>query len=117
MGTTTSTDPVTGTEYATEEFEALRDMLDAEGIDWHDNSDSLFHRTQGEHAGRRFSAIFGFGSYGWQSGLLEVRMDSDEPIGWITASDAMSLIAGDITEEQADYIAQANHDRAKREAI
>ena len=56
-----TTDPVTGTEYATAEFEALRDMLDSEGIEWHDNSDSMFHRTQGEPKGRRFSAIFGSG--------------------------------------------------------
>ena len=94
MVETTSTDPVTGIEYTTAEFEALRGMLDSEGIEWHDNSDEVFHRTQGEHKGRRFSAIFGYGSYGHERGYLEVRMDEDEPVGWLTATDALEWIAG-----------------------
>ena len=87
-------DPVTGEAYSTDQFQALRDMLDAAGIEWRDNSDRLFHRTQGEHAGRRFSAIFGYGSYGHADGYLEVRMDETEPVGWLTASDALEWIAG-----------------------
>ena len=103
-----TTDPVTGTEYTTAEFEALRDMLDSEGIEWHDNSDEVFHRTQGEHKGRRFSAIFGYGSYGHERGYLEVRMDEDEPIGWLTASDALEWIAGVIDDEGADSRSEEN---------
>jgi len=83
-------------------FQELRDLLDEAGIEWHDNSDSLFARTQGEYNGREFSAIQGEHSYGGAKGYLEVRMDEEEPIGWLTAKQARDLIAGTITDEQAD---------------
>lgn len=83
-------------------FQSLRDLLDVAGIQWHDNSDGLFARTQGEYNGRQFSAIQGEYSYGGAKGYLEVRMDEDEPIGWLTAKQAFDLIAGNVTNEKAE---------------
>ena len=89
-------------------FQALRDKLDQAGIPWHDNSDFLFDRTQGEWNGHFFSAIHGYGSYGSEKGYLEVRIDETEPIGWLTAKEAFDLIAGKVDYEQADQIAKKN---------
>lgn len=83
----------------------LRDMLDAEGIAWHDNSDALFCRTQANERaevtvdGRRrkrprFSVIVAeWGTYGGPSGL-EAWMAHDEygPYGYGTAEQVMDAI-------------------------
>ena len=83
----------------------LRDMLDREGIPWHDASDHLFCRTQSDEVktvydekGRPrdhmlFSVVCGPYSYGGREDLLEVLMaGSDEPVGYLDAERIMQMV-------------------------
>lgn len=92
----------------THEMKLLREMLDAENIEWHDASSQSFElpmdRTHFEHRGYHWSVIHGFGSYGGPSfsrddkGLLELMSDAvneGEPIGWLTAKEAMQYVVVD----------------------
>lgn len=77
----------------------LRDMLDMEGIQWVDNSDSLFCRTQryDDEGKQVFSAVCGRYAYGeielWTAGM---RSRKEDPIGLATAEEAMGLIRKEI---------------------
>lgn len=92
----------------THEMKLFREMLDAENIEWHDASSQSYElpmdRTHFEHRGYFWSVIHGFGSYGGPSfiqddeGLLELMSDAvnkGEPIGWLTAKEAMQYVRGD----------------------
>ena len=91
----------------TKEMYELRKMLDAEGIDWHDASElgiCPIWRTHFKHRGYHWSVIHGYGTYGGPSylyedqGLLELMSDAvngGEPIGYLTAEEAMQYVRGD----------------------
>jgi len=92
----------------THEMKLFREMLDAEHIEWHDASSQSFElpmdRTHFEHRGYHWSVIHGFGSYGGPSflyddkGLLELMsnaVNKGDPIGWLTAKEAMQYVRGD----------------------
>ena len=82
----------------------LRDMLDAEGIPWHDASSEWMCRTHSDevrevtregktHEARLFSVICGYGAYGSQCGLLECWTSAmEEPEGYMNAYQAMQAI-------------------------
>lgn len=81
------------------EMVRLREMLDAEGIEWLDNSDRNFCRTQSGDVrepikrnglDQTFSAICGDMAYGTIE--LWVWFDSGGPVGLATAEEAMALI-------------------------
>lgn len=100
----------------TEEMVKFRKMLDENGIKWEDAStqntvnpfDCLleidrFHidRTHFQYRGYDWSVVHGFGTYGGHSsfekdkGLLELMsnaVDSGEPVGYLTAEQAMDLV-------------------------
>ena len=86
------------------EFAKLRKLLDAAGIQWEDASepDPVFpiHRTHGDG----FSAIWGAGSYGREFGLLEVMVagGDGDPVGWLTADEALELVLGGKEADDAD---------------
>ena len=94
----------------TKEMRELRKMLDAEGIDWHDKSEfglCPIWRTHFEHRGYHWSVIHGYGSYGGPSflqddkGMLELMsnaVNKGDPIGWLTAEEAMQYVRGDKNE-------------------
>ena len=96
-----------------EEMKKLRIMLNEKGIQWVDNStitsperieaykkagvpdkyaDLTMHRTQFWYENYFFSVIHGFGSYGEEEGLLELRISDNEPIGYLTADTIMSIL-------------------------
>lgn len=92
----------------THEMKLFREMLDAENIEWHDASSRSFElpmdRTHFEYRGYFWSVIHGFGSYGGPSfiqddkGLLELMsnaVNKGDPIGWLTAKEAMQYVRGD----------------------
>ena len=96
----------------THEMKLFREMLDAENIEWHDASSQSFElpmdRTHFEHRGYHWSVIHGFGSYGGPSfiqddkGLLELMSDAvnkGDPIGWLTAKEAMQYVRGEADDE------------------
>lgn len=79
------------------EFLKFRELLDANGIPWHDASEHQegegyswhMHRTHGEG----FSIIYGRWSYGAQAGLLEARVDGVPDVtGWLTADEAFEMV-------------------------
>lgn len=90
----------------THEMKLLREMLDAEHIEWHDASSEgmlTIHRTHFDHRGYKWSVIHGFGTYGGPSylyddkGLLELMsdaVDNGEPIGFLTAQEVMEYVKG-----------------------
>lgn len=92
----------------TREMAMLREILNAEHIEWHDASEESemcpICRTHFEHRGYKWSVIHGYGTYGGFSsidkdkGLLEVMSDAingGEPIGWLTAEEVMQYVKGD----------------------
>ena len=91
----------------TKEMGLLREMLDAEGIEWHDASDTgpcPMCRTHFIHRGYNWSVIHGYGSYGGYSrltrdeGLLELMSgaaNGGDPIGYLTAKEAMRYVKGE----------------------
>lgn len=91
----------------TAEMIKFRRLLDNAGIEWHDASckDNMFPitRTHFVFKGYHWSVIHGRGSYGGinvfnkrkDEGLLEMMSEAvneGEPIGWLTAEDAMQII-------------------------
>ena len=91
----------------THEMKLLREMLDAEHIEWHDASSEtlglVIHRTHFDHRGYWWFVIHGFGTYGGPSrlyddkGLLELMSDAvnkGEPIGFLTAKEVMEYVKG-----------------------
>ena len=82
-----------------EEMTKFREHLSDIGVAWWDESDELIDRTKFEHRGTRWSVVNGIGTYGgvyWGTpgnlGLLEAYNFIDEPIGCLTAGDAVQLI-------------------------
>lgn len=90
-----------------EEMTKLRKLLTEQGIEWHDDSDTLklnitIDRTHFEYRDYFWSVINGFGTYGGYSfrseknkGLLELMsnaVNGGEPVGYLTAEEAMKLI-------------------------
>lgn len=97
-----------------EEMQKLRKLLDEKNITWIDNSEEFetgsadfemwICRTKFESEGHHFSVINGFGTYGgWYGansvteakdnlGQLELMIDRDEPIGWLTAEEVIYLV-------------------------
>ena len=89
-----------------EEMKLFRKALDKKNIAWEDKSEELseemwFCRTHFEYNGNLVSVINGFGTYGgWAGangtdvnrGLLEVMIENNEPVGWLTAESAIHLI-------------------------
>lgn len=104
-----------------EEMKKLRKLLTEKGIEWHDESsiyteefiggikstmpyfvDSSIYRTHFDIDGIHYSVINGFGTYGGFNpfkhknyGLLELRINEDEPTGWHSADDIMDMINED----------------------
>lgn len=81
------------------EMVRLREMLDSEGIEWHDDSDQFICRTNSgddrepvcdDGCRYTFSAVCGLGTYG----TIELwrYCDTDGPIGLDTAEEAMAKI-------------------------
>ena len=94
------------------EMEKLRSLLDEAGIEWWDDSemenfagpDTYMERTKFEYRGHNWSVIHGFGSYGGydrisrDKGLLELLSSAagdGNPIGYLTARQAMKLVKGE----------------------
>lgn len=76
----------------------LRDMLDAAGIEWHDNSDEIMCRTQLYDGDEMvYSAICGRYAYGeielWTRNARSCKQD---PIGLSTAEKAFALIREEV---------------------
>lgn len=97
-----------------DEMKKLRNMLDKKGVQWVDVSsilteavinrimrecnvsrewaDSSMWRTHFTYKGYFFSVIYGYGSYGNESGLLECMIGGEEPEGGLTANDVLKLM-------------------------
>lgn len=91
-----------------EEMTKLRKLLTEQGIEWHDSSTPpeypiQIDRTHFDYKGYAWSVINGFGSYGGidifrdkkNMGLLELMsaaVNDGEPIGYLTAEQAIKLI-------------------------
>lgn len=94
-----------------EEMTKLRKLLTEHGIEWHDSSTPpeytiQIDRTHFDYKGFNWSVINGFGSYGGigifrdkkNMGLLELMsaaVNDGEPIGYLTAEQAIKLILED----------------------
>lgn len=80
------------------EMMRLRDMLDAAGIEWHDNTDEIMCRTQLFDGDEMvYSAICGRYAYGnielWTRNARSCKQD---PIGLDTAEEAFALIREEV---------------------
>lgn len=93
------------------EMMKLRNTLDKKGIQWDDKSviypenkikfimnrynvsretaDFSILRTHFTYKEHFISVIFGYGTYGYESDLLEYRIDEDEPEGYLTADEIL----------------------------
>lgn len=95
----------------TKEMKSLRRMLDEKGIEWIDafspelpDHKYQIYRTHFSYRGYKWSVVHGYGTYGGYSpldsidgGLLELMSDAvndGDPIGWLTAEEAMKYITG-----------------------
>ena len=87
----------------TNEMIKLRDLLDYHNIPWEDYSDPDFlnyriDRTKFHIKHNYYSVVHGFGTYGgWNQhqrdyGLLEMQINSEEPMGWMTAEDVIAIV-------------------------
>lgn len=98
----------------TEQMKIFRKMLDDRDIKWKDaseeNSVLPITRTHFLYNDIEWSVIHGFGTYGgWNhhesdKGLLEIWDHDSEPIGWLTAKEAMDTITDECMKE-------TNHER------
>ena len=91
----------------TKEMELFRNMLDDNGIEWHDASRMgayTITRTHFNYRGHDWSVIHGYGSYGGYSpfekdkGLLELMsgaVNDGDPVGYLTAKEAFDYVRGD----------------------
>lgn len=91
----------------TKEMELFRKMLDDNGIEWHDASDTYAYpitRTHFNYRGHNWSVIHGYGSWGGYNrftedeGLLELMSDAvngGDPVGYLTAKEAFDYVRGD----------------------
>ena len=85
--------------YVCEEMKKFRDALDERGIQWTDGSSGVICpicMTSFKIGRTRFSVINGYGTYGgyWErspmnKGLLELRINSRDPTGYLTAEKAL----------------------------
>lgn len=75
-----------------EEMTKLRDYLNAKGIKWQDRSDDSICRTWFYLKGMRHSVVNGYGTYGGESGLLEMMISNHEPDGWLTADKIIEVL-------------------------
>lgn len=91
--------------YVCKEMEDLRSWLDELHIKWTDESDSVIGtkywicRTHFIVNGTHFSVINGYATYGGYNevlekneGLLELMIDSNNPIGYLTAEECICII-------------------------
>ena len=91
----------------TREMIKFRKLLDKNGIEWHDASDPAedsfrIDRTHFEYNRFHYSVVHGYGTYGGYSnwndkdeGLLELMSNAinrGNPIGWLTADEAIQII-------------------------
>lgn len=85
-----------------EEMKLLREALDKKQIYWEDDTtdksegfpflDLSIYRTTFRHNGHSYSVISGYGTYGGDYGLLELTIDSRDPIGRLTHEEVMEWI-------------------------
>lgn len=105
-----------------DEMKKLRKMLDDKKIEWVDATVEMSEwvkiaRTHFEYKCVHCSVINGFGTYGgWagtnraqkeedNEGLLEVMVSDNEPLGWLTAVEAIRFIEeklGPLNENESD---------------
>lgn len=96
-----------------EEMNKLRVYLTSKGIKWEDMSDDdsdpcQIHRTKFDHNSNRISVIYGYGTIGGyyrtnnDVGLLEMRINDDEPEGRLTAEKVCQKLSIEITDEMTD---------------
>ena len=87
------------------EMMILRQILDEKGIEWEDDTfdrrdgfpflDLSIYRTKFRYDGHLYSVISGYATYGGEYGLLEVMIDSNDPIGSLTHEGVLNLIEGE----------------------
>lgn len=99
-----------------DEMIKLRKALDEKGVQWKDKSmicpeehilkvmrecnvsrkyaDCSMWRTHFTYKGYFYSVIYGYGSYGYEKGLLECMAGGEEPEGELTANDVLKLMEG-----------------------
>lgn len=93
------------------EMKKLRELLDAEGIEWKDrsNGERDIDRTHFWFRKYHWSVVNGYGSYGGyigsssrNEGLLEMMsgaVNGGDPIGWLTAEEVMKFVKGEEDEQ------------------
>ena len=80
------------------EMLAFKDLLDSKGVSWRSQNDMVtgLFRVKGKMCGEsrwvQFSVIWGNGTYGEEDGLLEVMVNNHEPVGYLTAQEALEEI-------------------------
>ena len=82
-----------------QEMQKFRDWLDQNNINWDDRSDKYISRTHVKTDDHFYSIVNGVGTYGGETigtdynhGLLEIMIDSNEPIGWQKAEQVIELV-------------------------
>lgn len=88
-----------------EEMLLLRNILDKKGIEWEDDTfdkrdgfpflDLSVYRTKFRYNGHFYSVISGYATFGGEYGLLELMIDSNEPIGSLTHEGVLKVIEGE----------------------
>lgn len=85
-----------------EEMVLLRELLDKKQIYWVDDTtdrsecfpflDLSIYRTKFKNNGHSYLVISGYGTYGGDYGLLELSIDSKDPIGRLTHEEVMEWV-------------------------
>ena len=98
------------------QMKTLRRILDEKKIAWEDKTEEMsdivkIARTSFRYNGLLCSVVNGFGTYGgWagandaqkeedNEGLLEVMVNGSEPVGWLTAVEAIRFIQEKVNDK------------------
>lgn len=84
------------------EMAILRNELNQKGVEWLDESDDFdrsfpffdmtIYKTRYKYNGHDYVVVSGFGTLGGEHGLLELRIDNNEPQGSLKADYILQLM-------------------------
>lgn len=85
-----------------DEMRELRTLLTAKGVEWQDESDDFdrsfpfldltIYRTRFKYNGHEYVVSSGLGTLGGDWGLLEMRVDNNNPVGSLSANSIIQII-------------------------
>lgn len=81
------------------QFDYLVSYLDTFKINYQRNDDEHIKRIYMSNDKGSFSVIYGYGTYGYYYGLLEVSVNKQEPLGFLSSVDVIKKYKEWLNEE------------------